>query len=228
MNELLPDPSGTLLVGIITAIGALGMAAFALVDATKAVYGGTSNFGFGEIERGLQRFAHALDRALGPDEWRSVVYAHWINGRPRGEQKAIVKALIRLGLVPETAAELAPSAQLDADALERVASKLRDGTPLEERDLNVLGRLDAAVEAHLDAAFDRADQRYRNWSQVVAGFVAVGLAYLAARARDPATACSLAPLVIGLLAVPLAPIAKDLASSLTAATRAVGAVKALR
>jgi hypothetical protein len=218
----------TRLVAIITAIGALGMAAFSLVDATKAFGGGVSNCGLPGLNRVVSRFSDALDRALGTDEtgkaeWRRVVRSHWINGRPRAEQKAIVKSLIRLGLAPQTAPELAKAGRVNAGALVAVAEKLEVGTALTEVDLNVLGRLDASVEAQLDAAFDRADQLYRNVSRVFAAVFSIGLAFLATWALKW-DRWALA-LLIGLLAVPLAPIAKDLASSLQAAAAAMRAAK---
>jgi hypothetical protein len=228
-TEPAPDDIGiTRLVAIITAIGALGMAAFSLVDATKAFGGGVSNFGLPNLNRVVSRFSDALDRALGKDEngkaeWRGVVRSHWINGRPRAEQKAIVKSLIRLGLAPLTAPALAKAGQVNAGALGAVAEKLEAGTALTEVDLNVLGRLDASVEAQLDAAFDRADQLYRNVSRVFAGVFSIVLAFLATYALGW-DRWALA-LLIGLLAVPLAPIAKDLASSLQAAAAAMRAAK---
>src|SRR6266436_10419985 len=105
------------LVTAIGAVGALGTAAFGLVDATKSYRGGVSNVGFGDLTVVLSRFAVALDQALGSNEWRTVVHAHWINGRPKDEQKAIVKSLIRLGLSPETAPDLAKAGHVDPEAL---------------------------------------------------------------------------------------------------------------
>jgi len=219
-------PSGSTalayLITLIGAIGALGSAAFALVDASKVGgNGGVSNVGFKDLERVIERFKAALDRAIGPEEWRTAVHAHWINGRPRDQQKAIVKALIRLGLDATTAPGLAAAGHVDAGALGAVAAKLEKGEPLLEPDLNVLGRLDASIDAQLDAAFDRADQRYRNVSRVWAGVAAVVLSVVAAMAMGEWTRLPLA-VVVGLLAVPLSPIAKDLASSLAAAAKAVG------
>jgi hypothetical protein len=236
-GEVMPNPAeagstglGDLgvmeLVGLVTAVGALGTAAFSLVDATKAFRGGVSNIGFRDIEGAMQPFAAALDLALGHARWREVIHAHWINGRPSDEQKAIAKSLIRLGLAGENAEAIAKPGHVDPVALQLAATKLRDGSPLDEKDLNVLGRLDASVEAQLDAAFDRADQRYRNSSRALAGVAAVALSWVATLAlgwrgwHDFTLA-----LVIGLLAVPLAPIAKDLASSLQAAAQAMRAAK---
>ena len=112
---------------------------------------------------------------------------------------------------------------MNAGALVAVAEKLEVGTALTEVDLNVLGRLDASVEAQLDAAFDRADQLYRNVSRVFAAVFSIGLAFLATWALGWDRWAS--ALLIGLLVVPLAPIAKDLASSLQAAAAAMRAAK---
>src|SRR5262245_39457076 len=72
------------LATLFLAVGALGTAAFGLVDATKAFGGGVSNFGLPGLQKVVGRFAPALDVALGRSEWRRVVRAHWINGRSRG------------------------------------------------------------------------------------------------------------------------------------------------
>jgi hypothetical protein len=209
------------LVQVIGAIGALGAAAYGLVDASKAFRGGVSNVGYADLVTALERFAAALERALAGGAWRDVVYAHWINGRPRDEQKAIAKSLIRLGIHPDVAPQLAAAAHVEEAPLRAVAEKLRMGAPLTEQDVQVLGRLDASVEAYVDAAFDRADQRYRSVARFLAGAIAVVLALVATWALD-STAWARAVL-IGLLAVPLAPVAKDLASSLSSAAQAVRA-----
>jgi hypothetical protein len=230
-KDTIPEDIGiTRLIAIITAIGALGTAAFGLVDATKAFGGGVSNFGLPGLNRVVSRFSVALDRALGKDEkgkaeWRRVVRSHWINGRSRGEQKAILKSLIRLGLTPETARALAEAGHVKADALATVAAKIEKGDQLGETELNVLGRLDASVEAQLDAAFDRADQLYRNVSRAFAAVFSILLTFLATWALGWGWDRWALALVIGFLAVPLAPIAKDLASSLQAAAAAMKAAK---
>ena len=203
------------------AVGALGTAAFGLVDATKAFGGGVSNFGLRGLLGVVGRFATALDVGLGKDEWRRVVRAHWINGRSRAEQKAIVKSLIRLGLQPDNAKDLAAAAHVNPKTLESVATKLWAAQPLDPPDLEALGRLDASVEAQLDAAFDRADQLYRNASRVCAGAFSLALALLAAPLVEQGSWQG--AILVGLLAVPLAPIAKDLASSLQAAASALRA-----
>jgi hypothetical protein len=219
----------TQLVALITAIGALGTAAFSLVDATKVLWGGMSRVGLADLERAAQPYRVALEKALGTDDqkkanWQYVVRAHWMNGRPRDEQKAILKGLIRLGLSPRNAEAIAGPGNVEAAELALAVQKLERGDELETSDINVLGRLDASVDAQLDAAFDHADQRYRNWSRVVAGFAAVALSLVAARALDRFDEWPIA-LLIGLLAVPFAPIAKDLVSTLQAAAATLRATK---
>jgi len=229
-------------IAVITATGGLGLAAMSLVDAFKAIPGGgVSRIGFRHIDEVIGLFDQVLARAAGP-KWRTVVLSHWINGRPRGEQIGVIRSLLRLGLNPETASQLAVVGNADPDALARVAAKLVVGAeadakakgedsvaePLSEREMNLLGRVEAAVEARLDAAFDLADQAYRNASRVLAGVIAVVLAVAAVQVVPELAAMKNSAsisVLVGLLAVPIAPIAKDLVSALTAAANAMKAAR---
>lgn len=210
----------------IIAVGALGTAAFGLVDASKAFRGGISNTGFGFIKTALEPFDVALAQALGnnPDcNWRAMMRSHWISGRAKEEQKAIAVGLIQLGLTPETAPEIAAAGQVDGKALAAVVRALNQGKELTPEQLNVLGRFKATIEARLDAAYDRATQVYHNWARFAAGFVAVGLAMAANVLLGGVSGRSYAvALLVGLVAVPLAPIAKDLAKALGTAASALG------
>jgi hypothetical protein len=78
--------------GAIAAIGALGTAAFGLVDASKALWGGPSNLGFGFIKECLEPFANALAVAdtsgvHGRDTFLNTLKANWLNGVPMADQK---------------------------------------------------------------------------------------------------------------------------------------------
>jgi len=69
------DLSGglTAIVNLVLAAGGLGTAAMGLVDASKAFWGGPSNFGFGHIASALKPFLVALDRrSSAPDKWPRV------------------------------------------------------------------------------------------------------------------------------------------------------------
>ena len=210
-------------IATIAATGGLGLAAMALVDALKAVPGGgVSRIGFGHILKVLRLFDKVMLRAAG-DRWEAMVMAHWINGRERDDQIGAIRSLLRLGLNTDTADQLAAVGNVDPAALAKVAGKLTAGSALSEAEINVIGRVEAAVAARLDAAFDLAEQGYRNTARALSGLVAVILAVTAgillstpAEPIDPRVAA-----LIGLLAVPIAPIAKDLVSALQAGARAI-------
>ncbi|MDB5704547.1 MAG: hypothetical protein JWN66_1663 [Sphingomonas bacterium] len=85
--------------------------------------------------------------------------------------------------------------------------------------------MNAVVDATLDAAFERADQLYKNWSRVCAGLIAL-LAALAVWYMSGASRANFGTaFLIGLLAVPLAPIAKDITSALSTAAQAFKAAR---
>jgi hypothetical protein len=217
----LPDV-GAALAGL----SALSTAAFGLLDATKVLWGGPSNLGILPIYRALTPFRPALANALGAKGWWPVIRANWIAGVPKAEQKAKAQAIIRLGLASADAAAIAAVTHVDAAALQAAVTKLETGATLTDADLNVLGRMNATIEVLMDAAFEKADQAYRNWCRVLAGLLCVGLA-LVVQANWPtgpqfgAPPTRLAALIVGLLAVPLAPLAKDLTSGLSAAMQAL-------
>jgi len=210
------------------AVGALGTAAFGLVDGSKAFRGGISNRGFGYIRNALTPFEPALSRALGDNpecDWRAVMRSHWISGREKAEQKAIAVGLVQLGLTRDNAETLAPAGQVDPFALRDVVVALESGRELSIEQINVLGRFKATIEARIDAAYDRADQVYRNSARLAAGVVAILLAVVAAALMDPDgndRNLYFKAVLVGLVAVPLAPIAKDVASALATAAGALG------
>ena len=228
------DVQGTLtaVVAAITAIGALGTAAAGLVDATKAFWGGASNFGFGQIETALKPFGPALKAAQ--SDWTATIRASWINGMDKEDQKAAASSLIRLGLSPANAAALAVPGKVDPVAFTAIVTQINTGSPaLTPDQINLLGRFNAAIGATMDGAFELADQQYRNASKVLAGICAVFLAISAGALLDGvhswAGVLSYPDLgkafLAGLIAVPLAPVAKDLTSSLQAAATAMKAIK---
>ncbi len=173
-------------------------------------------------------FDKVLARAVGA-KWETVVLSHWINGRSRGEQIGVIRSLLRLGLNPDTSDQLAAIGNVDPKALSDAAGKLVKGASMSEAEVNLIGRVEAAVEARLDAAFDLAEQAYRNQARILAGAIAVVLAVTASfliekppvvEGLDLQNNRLLMGVLIGLLAVPIAPIAKDLVSALTAAASA--------
>ncbi len=229
----MPDPSS--LTYVLDALGgaaALGLAASGLVDTTKLFWGGVSNVGFTHIQRALSPYAEALRAAIG-EEWAETLRSHWINGVPKDDQKAKAKAPIRLGLSVENAPKLAAAARVDTAGFTQVVQRIQSGVALQQTDVEQFGRFDAAIEAAIDAALERADQQYRNASKALAALVAVILAVIAGATMFydekqsgmylfVSTKFWLA-VVIGTVSVPLAPIAKDLATSLQTASKALKA-----
>jgi hypothetical protein len=230
----MPDPT-TLLASTaaaIVAIGALGTAAFGLVDATKILSGGISRVGFGHIKKALTPFAAALDVAN--SDWKFTLMASWINGMDKDDQKAQAKSLIRLGMSSAIAPQLAAAGHVDAAQLTALMDKVDKGCALDANDANLFGRFNAAIDADLDAGFERADQYYRNACKFAAGVIAVILAVWAgalvnAEAPNPGPYWFHSPfgiaLLVGVIAVPIAPVAKDIASSLQTAASAVQSLK---
>jgi hypothetical protein len=225
-------------VAAITAMGGLGAAAFGLTDATKAFGGGISNVGFGAIIEALKPFEAAL--AYATPNWQATLRANWVNGVDKDLQKTTAKSLIRLGIADGNLQDLAAAGHVDPDALQKVLAKLKAGAALTPQDAELFGRLNAVIDAAMDAGFELGDQRYRNASKLVAGVLAVILAvsagYLTQGAGLPGPLVAAkgqfvgSPLfwwsiLVGLVAVPVAPVAKDLASSLQAAGAAVGSLK---
>lgn len=212
----------------LAALSALATAAFGLLDASKGLWGGIARVGLGHIWRALAPFQSTLNAAMGESRWRILVEANWMNGMAKTEQKAVVRSLIKLGLNEATARDLAAAVRVDPEALLAIAKKLAKGAPLSETDLNLLGRLNAVLDALLDSGFEMADQQYRNVSRLWAGILCVILSLSAwgiwfFNPQDMKTTCSnfWIAIAVGVLAVPVAPVAKDLTSSLTAAAKAL-------
>jgi hypothetical protein len=231
------DLSGSLtdIVNFVAAAGGLGTAAMGLVDATKAFGGGPSNFGFGYVESALEPFLAPLggkSAAFGKSEVLTTLKANWLNGVAKADQKAKTKSLIHLGLTKGSAARLAAAAGVDAKKLSSLAQKTADGEQPTQDEVNVLGQFDAVLSAVLDTAYERGDQKYRNACKCLAMLVATilgavggwivfgngSIAFFAT--RDFALS-----LFVGVIATPLAPIAKDLTTSLQAAVSSVRSLK---
>ncbi len=126
----------------------------------------------------------------------------------------------------------AAATQVDAKVLTDVATCMTTGEALNAAQSNTLGRFDLALTAILDAAYQRAEQRYRNACKAWAGVVAIVLAGLGgATVGDGSfndylhSSMLWMSLFCGVLAVPLAPITKDLSSALSAGVKVAQSLK---
>ena len=77
------------ITSVVTAAGALGIASFALVDATKiGRQGGISNSGFSRIQAAVNEFYPGVTRESLPGDANSasrmldILHGNWINGMP--------------------------------------------------------------------------------------------------------------------------------------------------
>jgi len=215
----------------VAAAAGLGTAAYALVDSSKAFFGGVSNYGFGHIKRvvsGLfSKSAWGTDSAnpIHLEAVLATLRANWLNGTALTDQKAIAKSLIKLRFDQDNAPELAKATGVNKDALSSIAGKIASGDTLTQQESDVFGRFDLMLTAILDEGYQRADQSYRNsakaWSIAVSVFLAVAGALVV---DDPAFSVPKA-ILVGLVATPMAPIAKDLTSALQAGVKAAQAFR---
>jgi hypothetical protein len=213
---------------ILAATTAIGTAAYGLVDSSKAFKGGVSNIGYGFVEQALEPFRPALE-LVNKDAPFELAKANWINGMNVADQKIAIKGLIKLGLAPSTAIRLAEAApSVEAGALLKIAEKLASATSLEETELALLARFEGVIDARLDAAFEWADQRYRNSARVIAAAVAVVISEIGAFSMMSGETHDFTLFMkafgIGIVAAPLAPIAKDLTTAITTASASFKAI----
>jgi hypothetical protein len=238
-SSAVPDLSRAVL-----GIGALGTAAFGLVDATKSLWGGVSNRGFGDIRKVIATLIPPSGATLGPSASQTApsaaislgpvletLRANWLNGMSLADQKAIAKAMIKLNLTPASASKIAVATGVDTGLLTSAADKMAKGVTdnsadakLTPAETDILGRFDLILSAMLDRGYQRADQRYRNSAKALAVLLSVALAFLGSYSLGLGYH-KWTVLMVGLLATPLAPIAKDVASAIQAGAKAVQSVK---
>jgi len=219
---------------VVLAIGSLGTAAYGVVDTSKAFWGGVSNRGFGDIRKVISKLipggvkGDAGTTALALPSALATLRANWLNGMAMADQKSVAKALIKLNLTKDSAKGMADATGVDATLLASVADKLATGAALTSQETDVYGRFDLLLASLLDQGYQRGDQRYRNSAKLLAVPVALGLACCGAWALDGSSFKGLEvwkAVICGLLATPLAPVAKDLSSAIQAGTKVAQAWK---
>ena len=221
---------------IITAIGGLGTAAFGLLDAAKSTFPFINRIGFSHIRDVAtlltppEAGGGAPVNALPQSNVIETLEANWVNGTDLANQKAIAKSLVKLHLSVGNATALAAKTNVDAALLTAVATSIVAATPLTQQESDAYSRFDLIVTAMLDEAYQMSDQVYRNWTRCLAGVIAVTVAVFGgwSMVSTPEYWWSrqmFQAALVGLLATPLAPIAKDLSSALATAVNTLQAVK---
>ncbi len=158
-----------------------------------------------------------------------TVKSNWVNGNDLASQKAIAKSLIKLQLSTWSAEQVAEATCVDPKTLADVVASQSKGIVLTPAQSNVFSRFDLIVTAMLDDCYQRADQFYRNWMRGLAACIAVILALAGGRVLIGAgfwhSSDAWLAFLVGLLATPLAPIAKDLSTALATAVNTMQLVK---
>jgi hypothetical protein len=224
----------------VLAVGALGTAATGLVDTTK-VFGafGTSRVGFGFIQKTMQRLVPADSETqgsgLGLSDILDTLLANWINGMDSASQEAAATSFVKLHLNEQSAESLARATGVDPALLKSVAIKLKQAGALDSAltaaETDAFGRFDLSVAALVGRAYQQGDQLYRNVCKGLACVVAVALALIAnyETASSTSTAALALPwwqaILLGLIATPLAPIAKDIANAIQTASDTINKIK---
>lgn len=208
----------------VLAAGAVGTAAFGIVEGLK-VFAVIGEAGFAELMRGLGGLRSALLMAYG-DGAEGV-----LRGLYRGDADTLARVLrqgVRVGLTRGTAPAVAATlGGVDPAALAEAADVALSAPNPTAAQRTILGRYELAADARIDAALAAARARYvasaRLWAMLAALLLAVAGKLVLPAGADGGTYDWATTLIVGIAAVPLAPIAKDVASGIQAAVRALKA-----
>jgi len=105
---------------IVLAVGALGTAAYGLVDVSKSLWGGISNRGLCDIKRVVSKVIPVPSQgadttsALALPSVLATLRANWLNGMALPDQKAVAKALIKLNLTESSSEAMAAATGIPA------------------------------------------------------------------------------------------------------------------
>ncbi|HLF29438.1 MAG TPA: hypothetical protein VI566_00255 [Xanthomonadales bacterium] len=206
---------------LVVAVGALGTASFGIVEAFKWAWIGI--LGFGQIEKQLGApVLGALRLAYGPG-YLMFLKAQYRAGRGGSELRKTIRQGARVGLTPSTAKSLADYlGVVDPDRLAHVAELVQSGQELTDEQRGLLGRYELALDARIDAALALANERYVGCVRIHASVISIGIALWVGFVQGVDLKMAL---LIGVAAVPVAPIVKDLTSAIQAASNAMKAGK---
>ena len=231
---------------MVLATGALGTAAFGVVDGLKTWRIGLSGYDQLRGTMGDSLF-DALEKAYGA-KTEEILQAQYRNGRKAGTLPKTLRRGVRIGLTTEnaekignelgtvdgrdlnSAAEMALSGALAAEEEDEKKKKEK------ERNREVIARFELAADARIDAALSLAEAKYKGLMRVYASITSIAFALIAAFLINyEGTAAGaelkfdgllyLQALIVGIAAVPIAPVAKDIAKSLQSATKALKATR---
>lgn len=221
MSTSLPDL--TSLSMILGAAATLGTACYGIVEALK--WTSLGDAGYGAIKRYLgEPLLAAIEVAFGPD-YQDLLKAQY--RQDSQQQSLIAKTLrqgVRIGLTVQNAAAIAKYlGSVSPDLLVSAATSIAAGNALTDGERDTIGRFELAADARIDSALSRAKDSYLGTLRCTASVLAILMAEVAALLASHGFDVdrSAIALVVGVVAVPLAPVANDLVGALQAATKAL-------
>ena len=218
------------LAEMVLAAGALGTAAFGIVDGFKFSLKFASA-GFGQIKSslGLKTYA-CLERAYGQG-FEEILRGHYLKDRTKGDIVRTLRQGVRIGLSPANAEAIAREigSVVDGKRLKTISGKVEGAKDLSPEEQSILARFELAMDTRIEAALALADNKYSSRMRSSAFLVAFLLAIVAFFSLEDQGLVERKDFVyavfVGLAAVPLAPIAKDVATALQSAAKGIRAGK---
>jgi hypothetical protein len=219
------------LTTLILATGALGTAAFGIVEVIKN-FAWFGDFGFRGLMVRLGAFDDLLRVAYGRD-YQDHLRALYLTDH--NEFAAALRQGIRIGLIEDNAKRAAGFVEVvTADDLKKAVAfqnALEVGKDsIDSKDADgfrrVLGRFDLAVDSRIDAALSNALRVYTLSMKLFAVGISLAIAlgvgaYLDSQLENADRSLFFHAVLVGLAAVPVAPVTKDLVAAVGAATRAI-------
>jgi hypothetical protein len=223
----LVDNLGTMAAAIV----ALGMAATGIVDGMKTIRW-VDLAGFERLFTGARWWLHNERASLDPflpvlrlaygEHVLELLKAQYAEGRTTGALPTTLRQGVRLGLslaAPEARTALARELALSPATIELIEATYAAGGPQNDAQRAAIARFESAIDARLEAALGIAAAQYTTQLKMTATAVAIVLAHLVWLGLTGVP--YVAVWIVGLAAVPLAPVGKDLASALAAAVDAL-------
>ena len=203
--------------------GALGTAAFGFVEAFK--WWRFGEYGYDQLVTQLGALKSTLAEVYSPTRLDQVLRTLY-----RGAPDDLARSLrqgIRAGLTVNSAALVANELPiLNAQILAAAATAIQAGVALTDEQRSVIGQYELAADARIDGALAVAQNHYAGKLRLTAALFAIVIALVTATALFSTGEQTISvigrALLIGVLAVPVAPIVHDLVNVLKSVASAIG------
>lgn len=208
-----------------------GIAAFGIVDAARSFFPGIDWMGFRYIGQMITSLTpegsgvplNTLTRTAILDSLKS----NWASGMELSSQKETAKSLVKMHLSPSTAAAVAARTNFDPAILIAAATEIASGVELPPPVSYINVRFDLILAVLLDEAYRNADRVYRNGVRALAAMAAVITALCIGWCLSGLPVGSYLGdsrlvgqfLLVGLVATPLPPVAKDVSLAVSTAVK---------